>query len=332
MEPILREAGHSVVGLDSWLYGGCSFHNDTSDGLTQQLDLRDVDESQLAGFDAVIHLAALSNDPVGSLNPDCTYDINHRASVRLAALAKAAGVPRFIYASSCSLYGVAGDAPVTEEASFNPVTPYGESKVLVEHDVAPLGDEDFSPTFMRNATAYGLSPYLRVDLVVNSLVGFAHTTGEIFLQSDGSPWRPLVHVEDICQAFLAVLEAPRERIHNQAFNVGSTNENYRVRDVAEIVENVVPGSVIKFAEGAGPDLRCYRVNCDKIARVLPEFQPKWTVSKGVEQLYRAFCEYGLTAAEFTGTKYLRIKRIRHLQENGRLDASLRWLASVQATD
>lgn len=324
MAPLFREAGHEVVGLDNFLFEGCTFGACPAEIPTRRMDLRDVRRSDLAGYDAVVHLAALSNDPLGNFNPDCTYDINHRASVRLAEMAKAAGAPRFIYASSCSLYGVAGDEPVTEEAAFNPVTPYGESKVRVERDLVPMADDRFSPTYMRNATAYGLSPYLRVDLVVNSLVGYAYTTGEVLIQSDGSPWRPLVHVEDICRAFLAVLHAPRERVHNQAFNVGSSRENYRIREVAELVRQTIPGSVVKYAEGGGPDARCYRVNCDKIARILPEFQPQWTVARGVEQLYQAYREHGLTVDEFLGSKYLRIKRIKQLQSEGRLDGSLRW--------
>ena len=330
MTPLLQAAGHDLVGLDYGLFEGCGFGAAPPDVPARHIDLRDVQPGDLEGFDAVIHLAALSNDPLGNLNADCTHDINHRASVRLAELAKGAGVRRFIYSSSCSLYGAAGDEPVDEEADFQPVTVYGESKARVEQDLLPLGDENFSPVFLRNATAYGLSHCLRMDLVVNSLVGHAHTRGEVLIESDGSPWRPLVHVEDICRAFLAVLQAPLERVHNQAFNVGSSQENYQIREVAELVRQAVPGSVIKYAEGGGPDTRCYRVNFDKIARVLPEFQPAWTVARGVRQLHQAFRERRLTAEQFLGTKYLRIKRIRQLQSEGRLDDRLRWL-DVQDT-
>jgi nucleoside-diphosphate-sugar epimerase len=328
MSPLFRAAGHEVVGLDCFLYEGCTFGDDSVEAGTTfpslRIDLRDVRAADLEGFDAVVHLAALSNDPLGNFNPELTYDINHLASVRLARLAREAGVPRYIYASSCSLYGVAGDEPVTEKAAFNPVTAYGESKVRVERDVSQLADARFSPTFMRNATAYGASPRLRLDLVVNSLVAYAAATGDVLIQSDGTPWRPLVHIEDISRAFLAVLHAPREVVHNQAFNVGHSDENYRIREVADLVREIVPNSTIRYAEGGGPDLRCYRVNCDKIARALPEFQPKWTVARGVEQLYAAYLRNGLAADDLTSSKYLRIKRIKEQQAAGKMDDAMRW--------
>ena len=324
--PILLEAKHAVTGLDTDFFAGCDFDGGLVDVPAIRRDLRDVAIEDLKGFDAVIHLAALSNDPLSDLNPECTYEINHRASVRLAELAKAAGVPRFLFSSSCSLYGLAAGADfLTEDAPFNPVTPYGESKVLVERDVSRLADDNFTPTFLRNSTAYGVSPRLRADLVVNNLVGFAYTTGEVLIASDGTPWRPLVHVEDICRAFLAILEAPRELVHNQAFNVGQTKENYQIRDLAAMVEETVPGSRVRYAEGGGPDLRCYRVNCDKIARTLPEFRPQWTVRRGIEQLYAAYKDHVLTLQEFTGTRYVRIKRLSSLLENSRLAPALRWL-------
>jgi nucleoside-diphosphate-sugar epimerase len=323
--PILIEAGHEVTGLDTAFFAGCNFNENIAQVPAIAKDLRDVTVEDVKGFDAVIHLAALSNDPLSDLNPECTYEINHRASVRLARLAKSAGVPRFLFSSSCSLYGLSADADcLTENASFNPVTPYGESKVLVERDVSCLADDTFSPTYLRNSTAYGVSPRLRADLVVNNLVGLAYTTGEVLIASDGTPWRPLVHVEDICHAFLAILQTPKEAVHNQAFNVGRTEENYQIRDIAAMVEDIVPDSRVKYAEGGGPDLRCYRVNCDKIARIVPGFRPKWTVRQGIEQLYKAYEEHMLTLEEFTGARYIRLKQLKSLIANSRLDPTLRW--------
>jgi nucleoside-diphosphate-sugar epimerase len=323
MARVLREGGHQVVGLDSFLFTECRFGQEPPPFEAMHRDIRDVQEGDLKGYDAVIHLAALCNDPLGDLNPDLTFAINHRASVRLAELSKAAGVPRFLFASSCSLYGVTGDEMLDENASFNPITPYGESKIRVERDVRHLADDRFSPTYLRNATAYGISPRLRLDVVINNLAAWAVTTGEVRIQSDGSPWRPLVHVEDFALAFLAVLEAPRDLVHNEAFNVGQTKENYRVRDLAEAVRVAVPGCTVTYAEGGGPDPRSYRVNCDKLARTLPEFRPRWTARKGVEDVVAAYRRYGLTKEQFLGGKYLRIRHIQRLQEAGRLDGEMR---------
>jgi nucleoside-diphosphate-sugar epimerase len=324
MVPFLQAAGHEVVGLDTYLYEECLFGEPVADVRSLRMDLRDIRSEHLREFDAVIHLAALCNDPLGNLNPSVTYDINHHASVTLAKAAKAAGVKRWLFASSCSLYGLSGDEMLTEEAAFNPITAYGESKILTEQDVRLLADDDFSPVYLRNATAYGVSPHLRCDIVVNNLVGYAVTQGDVLIQSDGTPWRPLVHVEDISRAFLAVLEAPQDVIHNQAFNVGRNEDNLRVRQIADMVQAVVPGCVIRYAEGGGPDPRCYRVDCGRIARVLPAFRPQWTVQRGVEQLYVAYSAAGLTAEQFQGHRYLRLKQINRLQAAGRLDSDLRW--------
>lgn len=325
MIKVLQGAGHDVAGLDSHYFESCAFGEYESPIRSLRKDIRDVVQGDLEGFDAVIHLAAISNDPLGNLNPQCTYDINHEASVNLAKLAKAAGVSRYLYSSSCSVYGAASpDDILTEEAEFAPVTPYAKSKVMVERDVAPLADDNFSPTYMRNATVYGVSERLRGDLVVNNLTGWALTTGRVYLKSDGTPWRPLVHVEDLSLAFLAALETPREVVHNQAFNVGRDEENYRISTVAEIVRDAVAGSRLEYEEGAGPDPRCYRADFGKIKRMLPAFQPKWTVPKGVEQLVAAYKAIGLRQEDLEGERYLRIKHIQHLMASGRLDADLRW--------
>jgi nucleoside-diphosphate-sugar epimerase len=328
MIDVLARAGHDVTGLDTYLYEGCDFGPALREVPSIRKDIRDVEPSDLRGFDAVIHLAALSNDPLGCLDESCTYDINHLGSVSLARAAKDAGVPRYLFASSCSLYGAAGDKILDETAEFNPITAYGRSKVLVEADVSKLADASFSPTYLRNATAYGASPRLRADIVVNNLVGVAHTTGNVLIQSDGTPWRPLVHIRDISKAFLAVLEAPREAVHNEAFNVGSSQENYQIRDVASIVQDVVPGCTVRYLDGGGPDPRCYRVNCDKLSRHIPGFKTDWTVRKGAEEMYDAAVRNGLTAEAFAG--YVRLNRIQSQMRDGRLDPSLRWRASAVA--
>jgi len=325
MVPVLRAAGHEVTGLDVGYYDECDYRSPPDDIASLDIDLREVTAEHLKGFDAVAHLAALSNDPLGDVNPDITYDINLHASVRLARAAKEAGVSRFLFSSSCSLYGAGGDGLLDESAAFYPVTPYGESKVRVEQECASLADDKFSPAYFRNATAYGVSRRLRADIVVNNLVGHAITTGKVLLQSDGSPWRPLVHIRDIILAFEAALVAPRDVIHNQAFNVGRTSENFQIRDVANLVAEIVPNCEVAFASGASADARDYRVDFGKIERSLPGFRPTWTLRRGIEELYQAYKEGGMTREEFTGPRYYRLRTVQGLQERGILDDKLRRL-------
>ena len=323
MTSYLVDLGHEVVGLDTDLYAECNFLGEPEPVPTLDIDLRDVSVADLVGFDAVIHLAALSNDPLANLNPLLTYAINRDASIRLAEAAKAAGVSRFLFASSCSLYGRGGDEELHEGAPFDPVTPYGESKVDVERALSTLADDTFSPVYLRNATAYGVSRRLRADVLVNNLVGHAVTIGKVVMQSDGSPWRPLVHVLDIAQAFAYVLVAPREMVHNQAFNVGRVGENYRVRDVANLVAEVVPGVSVCCAPGAAPDIRDYRVDFGKIYRAIPAYHPRWTVRHGIEQLVAAYTFGGMTSEVFAGPRYFRLRTVNQLIDRGDLDLDLR---------
>jgi nucleoside-diphosphate-sugar epimerase len=326
--PMLQEHGHEVIGLDTDWFERCTFTGSVPDIMSQRKDTRDVQPVDIQGIDAIIHLAGLSNDPMGDYRPLITEEINEVASIELARLAKAAGVKRFLFASSCSNYGASGDQFLTEEAAFNPVTPYGVSKVKVEAALSKMADADFCPTYLRASTAYGVSPRLRFDLVINNLTAWAVTTGRVYLKSDGTPWRPVVHVEDICRAYIAVLHAPTELVNNEAFNVGTTTENYQMRELAEMVKDIVPGCRIDYAPDAGPDKRCYRVDCNKIARVLHEFKPQWTARRGVEQLYEEYKKIGLTLEEFEGPKFMRIGHLKHLLNDGLLDQDFRWTSKV----
>ncbi len=329
MVPFLRAAGHDVDGLDLGLYEGCDFGPGPEGiGSRARLDLRDVEPRHCAGYDAVICLAALSNDPVGQLNPAATYSINLDGTLRLGRAAKKAGVERFLFASSCSLYGSAGSQAVTEEAEMSPVTPYGETKATAERELSLLADDAFSPTYLRNATAYGVSSRLRLDIVVNNLTAVAMTTGEVCLQSDGSPWRPLVHIEDISRSFLAMLEAPRELVHDEAFNVGRAEDNVQVRDIAELVREAVPGSKITFAAEAGPDLRNYRVDFSKLDAVFPDLDLRWNVSAGVTELVRAYTDYNFSHDDFVSSSFIRLRRIQELLAAGEIDDMLRLQTSA----
>ena len=334
MVPMLIKQGFEVTGLDSDLYEGCVFGDSSVSGAISKIkyakkDIRDVQLYDLKGIDAVVHLCALSNDPLGNLNPKVTYEINHEGSVKLARLAKKAGVDRYILSSSCSVYGASTKDVVNEESEVRPVTPYAESKVLAERDISKLADSKFTPVFLRSSTAYGLSPMLRFDLVVNNFIAWSFTKGTVLLKSDGSAWRPFVHIQDISRAFIAALHAPKDAVHNQIINVGKNEENYRIREVAEIVKQTVPNSQIKYVEGAEADKRSYRVEFDKIANILPEFKPEWTVPLGAKQLYEAYKKVDLLVEEFEGPRYRRITHLENSIRSGKVDETLRRVGSKQ---
>ena len=321
--PMLIEAGHDVTGLDTFFYEGCDLLEDAADVPTLRMDLRDVTTGVLEGYDGIVHLAALSNDPLGELDEELTREINLRGTVELARKAKEAGVHRFVFASSCSMYGASGtDELMTEEAPLRPLTAYAESKVRAEEALSELADGDFAPVFMRNATAYGASPRIRLDVVLNNLAAWAFTTGKVMIMSDGTPWRPLVHVRDIGAAAAATLVAPIAVVRNEAFNVGANAENYRVRDLAEIVRETFAGCEIEYAEGAGPDPRSYRVDFRKLTETLPDASPTWTARDGARELLDAFQSARLTSAGFD--LYTRLSRLKSLLAEGSLDDDLRW--------
>jgi nucleoside-diphosphate-sugar epimerase len=330
LTPMLLKRGHDVVGLDADWYSRCTFGDSRQIVSVPNIDkdIRDVNVSDLLGFDTVMHLAALSNDPLGNYNPTLTDEINHRASVRLGEMAKQAGVRHFIFSSTCSNYGAAGNDFIDETAPFNPYTPYAKAKVAAELGLKPLSDSNFSVTLMRSATAFGLSPRIRWDLVLNNLTAHAATTGRIYMKSDGTPWRAIVHIEDIGRAFVAVAEAPRDVVHDQAFNVGQTSENYQVRDIAEIVAQIVPRCRIEYAPDAKPDPRCYRVNCDRLPKLVPGYRPQWTARAAAREVYDAILKNGLTLDEFEGARYARLPHVKKLIADGIFDERFQYTQSA----
>lgn len=338
MTKMLLNKGYGVVGFDTGFYQGCTFGGeddktnllsfDDTDLQVRQIkkDIRNISAADLENIDAIIHLAALSNDPLSVFMPELTSEINFKASLRLAELAKQKGIKRFVYASSCSMYGIAGEAPVSEDSPLAPVTAYAISKADSERELAKLADENFSPIYLRPGTAYGVSPMLRCDLVVNNLTGWAYTTGKIKIMSDGTPWRPIIHVEDFCRGFIACLEAPIELVHNQAFNLSQNSENYQIKDIADAVKEVVPGCEIEYTGEHGADSRTYRVSFDKISTVLKDYyKPTWNLKAGVKQLYEAFKEHGLTYEEFMGNKYIRLNQLKKLIDEKKINDTLFWI-------
>jgi nucleoside-diphosphate-sugar epimerase len=321
----LLERGLDVVGVDCGYYrDGWLFNDQRPRPLTISKDIRQLTPKDVEGFDAVVHLAELSNDPLGEHDATITYDINHRGSVNLAAACKTAGVPRFGYASSCSVYGAAEDgSPRDERSETKPLTAYAKCKIMVERDVGAMADAAFSPVFMRNATAFGASPRMRFDIVLNNLSGFAWTTKEIKMTSDGTPWRPLVHVEDICQAMALALEAPRDCIHNEILNVGDDVQNYRVREIAEIVGKAFNGCSLSFGQHGG-DNRSYRIAFAKIQRHLPGFRCRWSAERGAHQLFEIFQRIGMTKEMFAYRAFTRIEQLKHLLATGQIDKSFYW--------
>jgi nucleoside-diphosphate-sugar epimerase len=328
LAPMARDAGHDVVGLDTFFFRGCDFGSDAEWAPQLQLDLRDVPPEALEGFDAVVHLGALSNDPLGDIDPEWTYSVNRDGAIRLAESAKAAGVGRFVFACSCSMYGaVEGDELVDENAPLRPLTPYAESKVRAEEVICGLADADFVPISMRNATAYGVSPRLRLDVVLNNFVAWAHTTGAIRLLSDGMSWRPLVHIRDISKAALALLDAPAEDVRGEAFNIGTTEQNYRIRDLAGIVQRRLPHCAVTYASDASPDPRSYRVDFSKLTARFPDCVLDWTAELGTDELATAYERVGVTLDDLqTGHRYIRLNQLKRLLEDGALDGELRWAA------